>query len=56
MPVIKTYSLKDKNPKFAGLNPKSPSLNLPNGPFRSPSPDKKLFVPGHRKVKSLGSK
>lgn len=55
MPVVKTYSLNNKNPKFAGLNPKSPSLNLPTAPFRSPSPDKKHFVPGHRKVKSLGS-
>lgn len=38
----------------ARLTPKSSSLNLP-GPFRSPSPDKKQYIPSHRKVKSLGS-
>ena len=56
-PATKTYSLKEKSlPKVGTLNPKSSSLNLPQPPFRSPSPDKKLFVPGHRKVRSLGSK
>lgn len=42
-------------PQSANLNPKSASLNLPSKPFRSPSPNRKDFVPGHRKVKSLGS-
>ena len=57
LPAAKTYSLKEKSlPKSGTLNPKSSSLNLPHAPFRSPSPDKKIFVPGHRKVRSLGSK
>lgn len=50
-------SKTDSQPQrpVTSLNPKSASLNLPNAPFRSPSPSKKDFVPGHRKVKSLGS-
>ncbi|XP_057289399.1 ras-specific guanine nucleotide-releasing factor RalGPS2-like isoform X2 [Hydractinia symbiolongicarpus] len=53
-PLAKSNSLRDK-PKSSNLTVKSSSLNLPNTPFRSPSPDKKVFTPGHRKVKSLGS-
>lgn len=41
--------------KGTTLNPKSNSLNLHSTPFRSPSPNRKEFAPGHRKVKSLGS-
>ncbi|XP_066913744.1 ras-specific guanine nucleotide-releasing factor RalGPS2-like isoform X3 [Clytia hemisphaerica] len=56
-PASKSNSL---NPRRTGssINPKSASLNLPSTPFnqhRSPSPNRKDFVPGHRKVKSLGS-
>jgi len=50
----KSLPAKSMNRPSARLVPKSSSLNLP-GPFRSPSPDKKQFVLGHRKVKSLGS-
>lgn len=56
-PATKAISLT-ANPSVrhaCSINPKSSSLNLPPGHFRSPSPGRKDFVPGHRKVKSLGS-